>query len=196
MNVPDENPSGLGVFDLPLRLPGQYFDKETNLHYNYYRDYDAAAGRYVQSDPIGVLGLLEAPGKWFYGTRTYDPVVKEFLSEDGGGIGVERGINLYAYAKGDPISNTDPSGLRALAPPPRGGRAPRSPQCVYWRCVICEPVPPICPGLPYGERCTTFYVSAPPGHAGSGGFVGPGGYAGDAAKMPECLCIRTVLYPY
>jgi uncharacterized protein RhaS with RHS repeats len=31
-NPPDENPSGLGVFDLPLRLPGQYFDKETSLH--------------------------------------------------------------------------------------------------------------------------------------------------------------------
>ena len=23
-------------------LPGQYFDKETNLHYNYFRDYDPA----------------------------------------------------------------------------------------------------------------------------------------------------------
>jgi len=55
-NVPDENPSGLGVFDLPLRLPGQYVDKETNLYYNYFRDYDSASGRYVQSDPIGLAG--------------------------------------------------------------------------------------------------------------------------------------------
>jgi RHS repeat-associated protein len=53
-NVADQNPSGLGAFDLPLRLPGQYFDKETNLHYNYHRDYDAALGRYMQSDPIGL----------------------------------------------------------------------------------------------------------------------------------------------
>ena len=30
-NVADENPNALGTFDLPLRLPGQYFDKETNL---------------------------------------------------------------------------------------------------------------------------------------------------------------------
>jgi len=44
------------VFDLPLRLPGQYFDKETNLHYNYFRDYDPAIGRYIQSDPIGLTG--------------------------------------------------------------------------------------------------------------------------------------------
>jgi RHS repeat-associated protein len=49
----DENPSGLGAFDLPLRLPGQYFDKETNLAYNYYRNYDASVGRYVESDPLG-----------------------------------------------------------------------------------------------------------------------------------------------
>jgi len=37
-------------------LPGQYFDKETNLHYNYFRDYDPAIGRYIQSDPIGLRG--------------------------------------------------------------------------------------------------------------------------------------------
>jgi RHS repeat-associated protein len=57
-NVPDENPTGLGAFDLPLRLPGQYFDKETNLHYNYYRDYDPSIGRYGESDPIGLSGGL------------------------------------------------------------------------------------------------------------------------------------------
>ena len=56
--MPDENPSGLGAFDLPLRLPGQYFDKETNLHYNYYRDYDPSIGRYGESDPIGLEGGL------------------------------------------------------------------------------------------------------------------------------------------
>ena len=57
-NVSDENPSGLGSFDLPLRMPGQYFDKETNLHYNYFRDYDPSIGRYGESDPIGLQGGL------------------------------------------------------------------------------------------------------------------------------------------
>jgi RHS repeat-associated protein len=60
-NVPDENPSGLGVFDLPLRFPGQRYDKETNLHYNYFRDYDPSLGRYEESDPVGLRG----------GTNTY-----------------------------------------------------------------------------------------------------------------------------
>jgi RHS repeat-associated protein len=46
----------LGPFDLPLRLPGQYFDKETNLLYNYYRDYDPGIGRYSESDPIALRG--------------------------------------------------------------------------------------------------------------------------------------------
>jgi RHS repeat-associated protein len=61
-NVADENPSGLGAFDLPLRLPGQYFDKETNLHYNYFRDYDPSLARYGESDPIGLAGGINTYG--------------------------------------------------------------------------------------------------------------------------------------
>jgi len=57
-NAPNENPSGAGQFTCNLRLPGQYFDKETNLHYNYFRDYDPGIGRYVESDPIGLRGGL------------------------------------------------------------------------------------------------------------------------------------------
>jgi len=58
-NPADEDPDANSVaFDLPLRLPGQYFDKETNLHYNYFRDYDPSLGRYEESDPIGLRGGL------------------------------------------------------------------------------------------------------------------------------------------
>ena len=54
VNGPVENPSGLGTFEFPLRFPGQYFDKETNIAYNGARDFDPTSGRFVQSDPLGL----------------------------------------------------------------------------------------------------------------------------------------------
>jgi RHS repeat-associated protein len=56
--APNDNPSGLGAFDMPLRFPGQYADKETGLFYNYFRDYDPGTGRYPQSDPLGLAAGL------------------------------------------------------------------------------------------------------------------------------------------
>ena len=48
----------MGAFDLPLRLPGQRYDAETALHYNYSRDYDPSVGGYRESDLIGLRGGL------------------------------------------------------------------------------------------------------------------------------------------
>lgn len=39
-----------------MRFPGQYYDQETGLHYNYFRTYDPTVGRYVTSDPLGIIG--------------------------------------------------------------------------------------------------------------------------------------------
>lgn len=44
-----------------LRFPGQYADAETALNQNWFRDYDPTIGRYIQSDPLGLVG----------GTNTY-----------------------------------------------------------------------------------------------------------------------------
>ncbi len=53
-NTPNENPQNLGVFTYNLRFPGQLYDPQTQLSYNYYRDYDPRTGRYIESDPIGL----------------------------------------------------------------------------------------------------------------------------------------------
>lgn len=39
---------------LNLRFPGQYFDEESKLHYNWWRYYQPESGRYVTGDPIGL----------------------------------------------------------------------------------------------------------------------------------------------
>ncbi len=45
-----------------IRFPGQYFEEETGLHYNYYRDYDPTTGRYIESDLIGLGGGINTFG--------------------------------------------------------------------------------------------------------------------------------------
>jgi RHS repeat-associated protein len=48
---------------MPLRFPGQYFQIEDGLSYNWHRNYDPALGRYSQADP---LGFVDGPGVYNY----------------------------------------------------------------------------------------------------------------------------------
>ena len=57
-----------------IRFPGQYFDQETGLHYNYFRTYNPGTGRYVESDPVGLAGGINTYGYAFQNPLVYyDP---------------------------------------------------------------------------------------------------------------------------
>lgn len=56
VEAPNTNPQGAGTFTYDLRFPGQIAGSWGGTYKNYFRDYDSATGRFVESDPIGLSG--------------------------------------------------------------------------------------------------------------------------------------------
>ena len=91
------------LFKYNLRFPGQYYDEETGLHYNYFRTYDPSTGRYLESDPIGLAAGLNS-----YGYVSANPLSfsDPYGLYEGGGISeVFPGYDYHAYR--ELISNMD-----------------------------------------------------------------------------------------
>jgi len=79
--------------------PGQYYDAETGLHYNWHRDYHPGIGRYIESDPIGTDGIINL---YVYGSSSPINVVdinglKEFKARVGSGGSVGYWVLGGAY---------------------------------------------------------------------------------------------------
>ncbi|MCO6560854.1 MAG: hypothetical protein J6574_07065 [Gilliamella sp.] len=55
---------------LNLRQPGQYYDQESGLYYNLARHYNPQTGRYIEADPLGVIGGLN-----LYGYANANPLI-------------------------------------------------------------------------------------------------------------------------
>jgi RHS repeat-associated protein len=77
-----------------FRLPGQYYDEETGLHYNYHRYYDALVGRYLKPDPS--LNLNSSANIPF--------ALHQLLV-------TPQDRNLFSYVGNNPTNFIDPLGL-------------------------------------------------------------------------------------
>jgi len=57
--APTEDPDGNGLLTIVnLRFPGQYYEDETSLNYNWNRYYDPQTSRYTTADPVGLKAGL------------------------------------------------------------------------------------------------------------------------------------------
>lgn len=83
--LPNEDVDANGqTLTMPLRHPGQYYDAEVGTFYNYFRDYNPATGRYVQSDPIGLQGGMNTYG--YVGTNPLMKIDPQGLVEWSGTV--------------------------------------------------------------------------------------------------------------
>ncbi|MFD4261266.1 DUF6531 domain-containing protein [Streptomyces sp. NPDC058534] len=102
----------------PLRFPGQYYDPETGLHYNYFRHYDPETARYLTPDP---LGLAPAPNPVTYVDNPHTGVDLLGLSPYYSEI-APNGQRGPAYAVVTPQTLDDAAANLIGSPPGRGAR--------------------------------------------------------------------------
>ena len=87
-----------GAAALNARFPGQWFQIEDGLAYNWHRTYDPMAGRYTQPDP---LGFVDGPS--VYGYAGQSPL----MSEDPIGLAAVTGPTSKPPNKAQQCSRSD-----------------------------------------------------------------------------------------
>lgn len=94
-DVPNQDPDLDGTaFVFNMRFPGQRFDAGTGFLYNYFRDYDPATGRYLQSDPIGLAAGVSSYA--YVGSSPLDSIDPLGLQKGGGSRPAGAGANSVA----------------------------------------------------------------------------------------------------
>ncbi|GGZ21614.1 hypothetical protein GCM10010300_76770 [Streptomyces olivaceoviridis] len=93
----------------PLRFPGQYYDPETGLHYNYFRHYDPETARYLTPDP---LGLAPAPNPATYVHNPHSWTDSLGLAPDacrklGLSPAAQRAIEKFENIRKDPLGDVN-----------------------------------------------------------------------------------------
>jgi RHS repeat-associated protein len=124
VNLPNENPSGLGSWRFDLRFAGQVWNNETQTAQNYLRDcYVPAIGRFCQPEPLGLVGDI-SPYNYVRGNPLsgVDPFGLDTLVYKGGVLthydSNGNAINSYPATSGVP-GVTDP-GIKNQGPIPEG----------------------------------------------------------------------------
>ncbi|WP_283117060.1 MULTISPECIES: RHS repeat-associated core domain-containing protein, partial [unclassified Neisseria] len=137
----------------PFRLQNQYADRETGLHYNFFRYYEPDAGRFVNQDPIGLAG----------GSNLYWALQNSQMWADPLGLSSKKSPGTC----NDPCAGQDPAGEAA------GWQGSKDyPGVDNWKNVVLEK----------GTILFTLYPHGPAGMASAPGNYFVRGYAVRSAR--------------
>ncbi|MGI5340669.1 DUF6531 domain-containing protein [Streptomyces sp. CA-181903] len=104
--------------ECPMRFPGQYYDAETGLHYNYFRHYDPETGCYLTHDPLGLdpapnpKAYVDNPFAWVdplgltpctpgYRAQSEHPDSQRLSVDSSGNVSLKGDGQLYVNLSGD-----------------------------------------------------------------------------------------------